>query len=76
MDDKIEKVSIVISKGGLDGVYPLEAGMTDAQLEDFVFTGCRLIVAFMREAEERFAAGTLRELTVEEALAVQAGKGY
>lgn len=30
----------------------------------------------MREAEERFAAGTLRELTVEEALAVQAGKGY
>ena len=34
--------------------YPLEAGMTDAQLEDFVLTGCRLIVALMREAEDLF----------------------
>ncbi|WP_128773426.1 YbjN domain-containing protein [Actinomyces oricola] len=34
--------------------YPLEAGMTDAQLADFVFTGCRLIVALMREAEDTF----------------------
>jgi len=28
--------------------------MTDRQLEDFVFGGCRLIVALMHEAEERF----------------------
>ena len=34
--------------------YPLEAGMTDRQLEDFVFGGCRLIVALMHEAEEQF----------------------
>ena len=28
--------------------------MTDAQIDDFVFTGCRLIVALVREAEELF----------------------
>ena len=28
--------------------------MTDRQLEDFVFGGCRLIVALMHEAEEQF----------------------
>ena len=34
--------------------YPLAAGMTDDQLDSFVFTSCRLIVALMREAEETF----------------------
>lgn len=35
-------------------MYPLAAGMTDQQLEDFLFNGCRVIVALMREAEELF----------------------
>ena len=53
------KAYLTIADGGVvrlhgEVTYPLEAGMTDAQLEDFVFTGCRLIVAFMREAEEFF----------------------
>ena len=53
------KTYLTVADGGIvrlhgEVTYPLEAGMTDAQLEDFVFTGCRLIVAFMREAEELF----------------------
>ena len=32
----------------------IKAGMTDRHLEDFVFGGCRLIVALMHEAEEQF----------------------
>ena len=35
-------------------LYGIEPSMTDAQLEDFVLTGCRLIVALMREAEDLF----------------------
>lgn len=34
--------------------YPLAAGMTDAQLDDFILDGCRLIVALMRHAETTF----------------------
>lgn len=34
--------------------YPLAAGMTDAQLDDFILSGCGLIVALMREAERTF----------------------
>ena len=34
--------------------YTLAAGRTDDQLDSFVFTSCRLIVALMREAEETF----------------------
>lgn len=34
--------------------YPLAAGMTDAQLDDFILGGCQLIVALMREAERTF----------------------
>ena len=64
-----ESVDVILGFGGegvpgdLDGgvvrlhgevTYPLEAGMTDAQLGDFVLTGCRLIVALMREAEDLF----------------------
>ena len=53
------KAYLTIADGGVvrlhgEVTYPLEAGMTDAQLGDFVFTGCRLIVALMREAEELF----------------------
>lgn len=53
------KAYLTIADGGVvrlhgEVTYPLGAGMTDAQLEDFVFTGCRLIVALMREAEDRF----------------------
>ena len=53
------KAYLTIADGGVvrlhgEVTYPLEAGMTDAQLEDFVLTGCRLIVALMREAEDLF----------------------
>ena len=53
------KAYLTISDGGvvrLHGVVtvPLEGGLTDEQLEDFVFTGCRLIVALMRGAEDLF----------------------
>lgn len=37
-----------------EATYPLRAGMTDQQLADFIFTSCRLIIALMRQAEERF----------------------
>ena len=50
---------VTVADGGVvrlhgEYTYPLEAGMTDRQLEDFVFGGCRLIVALMHEAEEQF----------------------
>ncbi|WP_194949462.1 YbjN domain-containing protein [Actinomyces trachealis] len=53
------KAYLTVSDGGMVRLHgevtlPLEAGMTDAQLEDFVFTGCRFIVALMRHAEEVF----------------------
>ncbi|VEG25519.1 type III secretion system chaperone family protein [Actinomyces howellii] len=53
------KAYLTVSDGGVvrlhgEIAYPLEAGMTDAQLEDFVLTGCRLIVALVREAEVLF----------------------
>ncbi|SDN20343.1 Putative sensory transduction regulator [Actinomyces ruminicola] len=53
------KAYLTIADGGVvrlhgEVTYPLAAGMTDAQLEDFIFTGCRLIVALMREAENVF----------------------
>lgn len=53
------KAYVTVSDGGVvrlhgEVTYPLDAGMTDAQLEDFVFTGCRLVVALMREAEDLF----------------------
>ena len=34
--------------------YPIGAGMTDEQLENFLFTGCRLIIALMRQAEDAY----------------------
>lgn len=53
------KAYLTISDGGVVRLHaevtvPLEEGLTDNQLEDFLFTGCRLIVALMREAEEQF----------------------
>ncbi len=53
------KAYLTISDGGVVRLHgevtvPLEEGLTDEQLEDFVFTGCRLIVALMREAEDLF----------------------
>ncbi|WP_172121130.1 YbjN domain-containing protein [Actinomyces faecalis] len=53
------KAYLTIADGGVvrlhgEVTYPLGAGMTDAQLESFVFTSCRLIVALMREAENLF----------------------
>lgn len=53
------KAYLTIADGGIvrlhgEVTYPLGAGMTDAQLESFVFTSCRLIVALMREAENLF----------------------
>lgn len=33
---------------------PLEGGLSDAQLEEFILTGCRLVVALMSSAEEVF----------------------
>ena len=53
------KAYLTVADGGVvrlhgEYTYPLEAGMTDRQLEDFVFGGCRLIVALMHEAEEQF----------------------
>ena len=53
------KAYLTIADGGVvrlhgEVTYPLEAGMTDAQLGDFVLTVCRLIVALMREAEDLF----------------------
>ena len=53
------KAYLTISDNGVvrlhgDVTYPLGAGMTDQQLADFVFTGCRLIIALMREAEDQF----------------------
>ncbi len=33
---------------------PLEGGLSDAQLDEFVLTGCRLVVALMRAAEDVF----------------------
>ncbi|BAW93438.1 hypothetical protein CHIBA101_1591 [Actinomyces sp. Chiba101] len=53
------KAFLTVGDGGIvrlhgEITYPLDAGMTDAQIDDFVFTGCRLIVALVREAEEVF----------------------
>lgn len=53
------KAYVTVADGGVvrlhgEVTYPIEKGMTDAQLDDFVFTGCRLVVALMREAEELF----------------------
>lgn len=53
------KAFLTVGDGGIvrlhgEITYPLDAGMTDAQIDDFVFTGCRLIVALVREAEEFF----------------------
>ena len=53
------KAYLTIADGGIvrlhgEVTYPLAAGMTDAQLESFVFSSCRLIVALMREAENLF----------------------
>ena len=53
------KAYLTISDSGVvrlhgEVTYPLGAGMTDQQLADFIFTGCRLIIALMREAEDQF----------------------
>lgn len=53
------KAYLTISDNGVvrlhgEVTYPLGAGMTDQQLSDFIFTGCRLIIALMREAEDQF----------------------
>ncbi|MDO4242694.1 MAG: YbjN domain-containing protein [Actinomyces sp.] len=53
------KAYLTIADGGVvrlhgEVAYPLDAGMSDAQLEDFIMTGCRLIVALIREAELHF----------------------
>lgn len=53
------KAYLTIADGGVvrlhgEVTYPIESGMTDEQLEDFVFTGCRLVVALMRQAEDLF----------------------
>lgn len=53
------KAYLTLSDGGVvrlhgEVTYPLGAGMTDAQLDDFILSGCRLLVALMRHAEETF----------------------
>ncbi len=53
------KAYVTLSDGGIvrlhgEMTYPLAAGMTDQQLEDFLLNGCRVVVALMREAEDLF----------------------
>ncbi|AYD90043.1 YbjN domain-containing protein [Actinomyces sp. 2119] len=53
------KAYVTVADGGVvrlhgEVTYPLKAKMTDQQLSDFVFNGCRLIVTLMREAENLF----------------------
>jgi len=53
------KAYLTIDDGGVvrlhgETTYPLRAKMTDQQLSDFVLTGCRLVIALMREAESVF----------------------
>lgn len=53
------KAYLTISDSGVVRLHgevtvPLAEGLTDDQLEHFIFTGCRLIVLLMREAEEVF----------------------